>query len=188
MSKKKTIINIRGTNASGKTTLIKNLIRAFGSEELKRHNRVWGYRCFFEPEFYVLGPYQNPLDGCDKLPTFRRVEKGLQKLSKLGNVLFEGVLISITHKRWVELAREMTDCHFIFATLDTPLELCIERRDERNKKMGIGRGSPKGITLKYKAVHHMHKELKKAGMDARIIDHEYATQTVINMLLEKEYE
>jgi pantothenate kinase len=183
---KRTIINVRGTNGSGKTTAVRKMLKMFGNTPLiNDRDKVWAYQVHFEPEFYVLGRYVDPLDGCDRISTIEKVAEGVKTLSQKGNVLFEGILVSILTKPWIELAQSMPDAHFIFATLDTPSALCIKRVNKRRKSQGQSDDhDPKHLLMKYKAIHHAHSVLKKAGLDVRHLQHDYATQNLVNWFLE----
>jgi hypothetical protein len=185
---KRTIINIRGTNCSGKTTVVERMMKLFGKTPLTNEKgRIWAYRVHFEPEFYVLGSYEKHLGGCDRISSMEKLTNGIQTLSLMGNVLFEGVLVSILTQPWVELTKQMPDCHFIFATLDTPKDLCVKRCTKRRKKEGIKHWAPNNLLNKYKAVHQAHKLLKKANLDVRHLPHDRATQNLINWMLEDRY-
>ena len=187
-TEKRVVINIRGTNGSGKTTVMKQMINMFGNTPLLRKEKVWAYQCHFEPRYFVLGRYEKELDGCDTIPTLGHVSEGVARLSEKGNVLFEGILVSIVTKPWVELAESLPGCRFVFATLDTPSELCVERVRERRRKMGeSGSWNPKNLLVKHEAVMHAHSLLKDAGMDVRWLSHKYPTQQLINWMLEERY-
>jgi hypothetical protein len=187
---KRTIINIRGCNGSGKTTLVKKFIKTMGAKPLyfPDKEKIQGYQVFFEPEVYVLGRYEKRLDGCDTYGTIEAVAQGVRDFADKGNVLFEGILVSILTKPWIKLAQSLPNTHFIFATLDTPADLCVERVRDRRKKMGIkGHYNPKNLLNKYKAVWHAHEVLKAAGMDARKLRYDYARPNLTNYFLEMEY-
>jgi hypothetical protein len=97
------IINLRGTSGSGKTTVVRNLIK---SCEVRPIYGLLGHR---QPEaialqrphraLYALGPY--PAAGCDSI-LGRLGVKGvitlLEKYRTRGDIIFEG-LIDVRHYR-----------------------------------------------------------------------------------------
>lgn len=186
LAEKTTIINIRGTNGSGKSTVMTKMMKKFGSTPLiGQDGKVWAYQVHFEPEFYILGRYDTPTGGCDVISTMNEVEAGIRRLANKGHVLFEGIIISTLAGRWVKLAESMPNAKFIFATLDTALETCIAQVKKRRKETGNNKPfDPKNLIAKYRAVKGAHKNLKKAGLDVRRISHELPTNVVINYLLE----
>jgi hypothetical protein len=187
--RQRVVINIRGTNSSGKSTIVRKMMDKFSAKPAFTDKRkIWAYEVWFEPRFWVLGDYTKPLGGCDGIRTIPEVMSHVKHLAtNNGNVLFEGILVSILAEPWIELAKSMTDTHFIFATLDTPLEKCIRRAEKRKEKVKNASCNPDYIRAKYQAVQETHEILKKAKLDVRRLSHTHATQTLINWLLESRY-
>ena len=180
------IINIRGTNGSGKTTVMKSLLRLFGSTEVRdEKGRTIAYRVHFEPGFTIVGDYDGLLGGCDTFSSMEKVSKVVEVFSREGDVLFEGILVSLLVQPWVKLASSLPQAEFIFATLNTPLEKCLERRKKRWRQEGHkGNFDPNHMIEKFYAVRDAHKRLHAAGLDTRWLDYRYTTQEVVNWLLE----
>ena len=124
-----TAINIRGTNGSGKTTIVKKFLELpktelFGVLGIKRPE---AYRVETgRKPLYVIGSYQAATGGVDALPLSSSEIVGLlAKYNKLGHILFEGVVISTYYGEvglWLEAQKK--DALVIY--LDTPLEVCLE--------------------------------------------------------------
>lgn len=165
---------------------MKKLLRLFGNTELKnKKGRTVAYAVHFEPRFYILGDYNQLLGGCDVFSSMDAICRAVEKFSQYGDVLFEGILLSILTQPWIKLANDMPQAEFIFATLNTPLEVCLERRGERWKKEGHTRSfNPDNMTEKFYAVQKAHKRLELAGLDTRWLDYRYPNQTIVNWLLE----
>jgi hypothetical protein len=186
--KKSLVINIRGSNGSGKSNIMFRLMDKFGATELKNEKGIWAYQVQFEPEFYVLGAYSTLTGGCDVIPTMRKISKGVQELALKGNVIFEGILVSVVSQHWIALAKSMPNAHFIFARLDTSKKRCIEQMVHRRKKEGYeGTYDPSHMLLKYKAVKAAQSRLEHAGMDTRSLSHSKPIHQIVNWLLEAEY-
>lgn len=180
------IINVRGTNGGGKTTIMKNFLRMFGSKELAdKKGRTVGYEVHFEPRFFIVGDYKGLLGGCDVFSSVEKIVTTVEEFSQQGDVLFEGILVSLLTQPWIKLVESLPKSEFIFATLNTPLKVCLKRREKRWRKEGHkGSFDPAHMTEKFYAIREAHKRLESAGMDTRWLDYRYTTQTVINWLLE----
>src|SRR5712664_2403301 len=129
------IVNIRGTNGSGKSTAVTRYTESVGvAEELKENSRTWAYR--LQNGVFVLGRYTTACGGCDTIKTFAELKAAVTELASHGPVLFEGVLWSTCFKPSVELAQSLPKHHLIFAMLDTPADECLRRVLARRKQAG----------------------------------------------------
>jgi len=126
------IINIRGTNGSGKSHIIKSLLNMY-KYEIINDNILF----IKDLDLYVVGKYLNkdgefiPTGGCDQLDA-RTVYTFIYELRN-ENVIFEGAAESTVFNKWSTLASEVGFHNFIFIFLDTPIEKCIKQREERRK-------------------------------------------------------
>ncbi len=138
------IVNLRGPSGSGKTTAVRDFMRLAGPpvaimgpvREGKRGPlppKVEAYH-LPGPNIYVMGSYENNCGGCDTIETSDEIERRVEKYAPQGHVLFEGMLVSHVYRRWYEFSGRMLEAghEFVFASLDTPLELCIQRVYQRN--------------------------------------------------------
>lgn len=175
------VVNIRGTNGSGKSYIVHKLLQEYEWVPLANEkDNVAGYRLKTDPAIYVIGRYTTPNGGCD---TFKggaaETEQYVEYLSSKGHVVFEGLLISGIAGRWIDLARRLPDCRFVFLELDTPMEKCVRRVRERRKARGDVRPfDPSNLVAKFKSVTNSRALLAKAGLDVRVIDHENAYEYV----------
>ena len=189
------ILNIRGTNGSGKSTLMRGLMDHLGvvSEiEDAKSDRVWAYE--LNHNIRVLGRYETACGGVDAIkegregrapgePGFRNTRKGITLLSSLGHVMFEGVLWSTVFKSSNYIAEKLPQHHFIFAMLDTPAEVCIERVNIRREASGnIKPFNPEELLSKIEQIQRRQVDLAKSGHDTRIIPYKNAIPTVLGWL------
>src|SRR5690606_34634055 len=97
------LINLRGTNGSGKSTIIRRLF--------EQYNPRQRYGCLGLPRaeanelrvprvakpVYILGPYSTPTGGCDSIQPYDLILELMEKYAARGHVIFEGVLISSSY-------------------------------------------------------------------------------------------
>lgn len=183
------VINIRGTNGSGKSVIIMRLIKRYCIKRLRQVNGdVWAYVLRIPDvtgKVYILGRYETPTGGCDMIKTQDDVSRGVYILAHRGHVLFEGLLVSGISGRWITLCRATPSHKFIFGILDTPVKKCIKRAEKRRAARGDTRPlDPKNLLLKYRGVESSRKLLKSNGMDVRDINHKKALITILKWLKE----
>lgn len=138
------VINIRGTNASGKSYLVRSLMRDYGAKQIRATDptdllgiggSIEGYKVNYKgAPFYIVGRYSYKKGGgCDLIKTQDEICDRVRRYWKLGNVIFEGFVVSgLYRKRYYPLSREVGG--FIWVFLDTPLEVCLQRLKERDGK------------------------------------------------------
>lgn len=190
------IINLRGTNGSGKSTIAKAILERPDSymspvvlgayETPKGKTRVVdGYKSvlnFGEHLIIVVGPYRTNCGGCDAIKTQDLVCDAVRRAVSIGqNVLFEGVIVSTLYDRYRKLSQELRALGhgYIWAYLDTPLELCLQRIQLRNG------GKPIKTSLvenKVKAIRSTRHKAESAGEDVRTIHHDKAVEEVMSWL------
>jgi len=182
------VLNIRGTNGSGKSTLVRELMYDFRKCRKRvfdpENGRIYGYVLSkAEPPIFILGRYETDCGGCDTFPSLDMISLCVDRFSKLGHVVFEGMVASTVGGRWVELAKSLPQSEFIFGILDTPLKRCIKRTLRRREKAGNQRPlNVENIRSKYRAVEGSARILKKGGMDVRKIPHKKALKTILGWL------
>jgi hypothetical protein len=161
------IVNLRGTNGSGKSTAVTCYMEVKRvEEELKRSGKIWAYR--LRNGIFVLGRYTTACGGCDTIKTFADVKAGVTELASLGPVIFEGVLWSTCFKPSVELAQSLPQHHFIFAMLDTPIDECLRRVLARRKQAGNQKPfDPTKQQKKHATIARVQGRLGAAGFDTR---------------------
>ena len=201
-----TIIAIMGTNGSGKSTLIRQLLeKSPARQELKdEYDEVAGY---WLPEWdtRVLGPYPEGLTvgGCDKiaghpLPNKHtgKIERGLKggiarvdelvrQYAPLGKVVFEGLLICYW-KRWRAVS-EAFPGRYVWAALDTPLEVCLARIQARSQREYAGEDLErlhKNVGSKFKDVVDIMRIAEENGERTVWLDHKNPLPQLLELLAE----
>lgn len=127
-----TIVNIRGPNGSGKSTLVRSLFT-----DQDRVGKVITQAGLTVPvrinpsRVAVVGPYRTACGGCDGVKTQDAVCDAVRGAMVMADhVVFEGVVVSTIFKRYLDLSRELGG--MVWAYLDTPLDVCLERVYRRN--------------------------------------------------------
>lgn len=129
------IINIRGNSGSGKTTLTRAFMSMSseyepGSDEPDQLLRISGRR------WAILGRYLNECGGCDTIKTQAEIIKRVRYYTKEGmNVWLEGLILSTIYGS-VGAFSESYGNDWVFAYLDTPLDVCLKRVLARRKRAG----------------------------------------------------
>lgn len=186
----KVIIKLHGTSGSGKTTIVRELMKqGFSVPLLNGANRkIEAYKTelpYLKEPLYVLGPYTAVCGGMDSLSDVNDHIRLLHTYSQLGHVIYEGLLASEYYGRLGAASEQYGDNH-IFAFLDTPIELCLERIAVRRAARGNLKPLNPGNT-----VGRIHKiEMLKAKLEnvlqrrTVLIDHIKAVEQVADILRE----
>lgn len=135
------LVNIRGTNGSGKSTIpismkddpdMYEVIRPYKGRPKKILTVFPTYG------WVALGSYNRQVGGCDTFPNKAFTEKvlvyALKKFPEY-NVLMEGILIATTYSTYAELFAEMQETYGVQPViyyLMPPVETCIARIKKRN--------------------------------------------------------
>lgn len=189
---KHVILRIAGTFGSGKTTAMREFL-AYPSEVLMVNNRIAGYRVDMSAQdikapAFVVGKYDNTCGGTDAIKTQAEIAEKILKAHPLGHVLYEGALVSASGLAGqVTQAIHGTGCD-VYAFLDTPQELCIERVIKRRLAAGNEKEfNPKNLVDKFESVVNCYKNLRnEGGYDVRLIDHTSPHEQLLNII--REYE
>lgn len=162
------IINIRGTSGSGKSYVVRQIMERFGPAEVRRpilgESRSTKPLGYYLPNvnLFVPGSYENTCGGCDTIDTMDEVGARVKAAYDSGyHVLFEGVMVSSVLGRWIEMSIGK-DWRWVF--LDTPLDECLKRIEERRKARGDDRPvNPVRTQEKHKRNMHDLKVLRETG-------------------------
>ena len=186
-----TVVAIKGTNGSGKSTVVRELIALLGKQSnLRVNGKEAGYRCKYENgSLFVLGKYKTAAcGGLDSSYNYGGAADDLllciDKLAPQGHVVCEGV-IAITSYGIGRVTRFATKLkrkghRMIFAHIDTPAELWIERVKQRRLEAGNRKPfNPNKLLHKYESILKSQEKLREAGYDARILPHEEPLQTLL---------
>ena len=190
---KHVILRIAGTFGSGKTTAVRQFLNNYPAETLTSGSKIAGYRVDLSTAgvsvpVFVIGTYANTCGGTDAIKTQAEIAERILKAHPLGHVLYEGALVSASgFAGAVTEAVEPTGCA-VYAYLDTPMDLCIERVKKRRLAAGNEKEfNPKNLVQKFDSVVSTYKAMrKKEGCDVRLIDHTDPHPALLNII--REYE
>lgn len=143
---KRLIVNIRGANAAGKTTLAANfhnpqeIREIFWGEggEVKSTYSVWRHPALELP-VYLLGPYgKTKYAGGDTIKSADAIEGMVRQLAEAqsGHVVFEGFRVSKSYARFAALRNALvreTGATWLWAFLHAPKDLIWERAQARRE-------------------------------------------------------
>src|ERR1700739_669664 len=102
---KNRLISIRGTNGSGKSTVVRNILDKFQKWP------IYGYCGFKSPEAYglvipgikpstfILGSYERVTGGVDNIQPYDLILEVLKKYIPEGHVIFEGLIVTSVYGR-----------------------------------------------------------------------------------------
>ena len=188
------IINIRGTNGSGKSFIARTLIEQ--EETFLKRVRLCTREGPMGPEggilayslprlkLTIIGPYDTDCGGCDAIKTQDEVCAAVMEAAgRTKHVLYEGVIVSTLYSRYRALAeklRERDKGPVIWAYMDTPLDLCLTRIQNRNGGKLI---KTELVADKVKAVESTRLKALAAGEFVMSLDHR--SQTAIEQIREK---
>lgn len=178
------IVNIRGTHGSGKSTVIRTMMSRYGAERLGKGKRPDGYRINLpdiKSPLYVVGPYETACGGCDAIQPYALIWPRVEEYAALGHVVFEGALVSSSYGN-IGRASEAYGNRFVFAFMDTPLQVCLDRVASRRKARGDDRPlDPKNTTVKYNNVLRSIPTIRAAGRRLVTIDHRFPVHNVLRL-------
>ena len=192
-----TVIDIRGTNGSGKSYIMNQLLTVGQWESVEglgqatkngpTKRRHLGYLSE-EYDTVIVGSYDGKSafsGGCDLLFPEEVVRRSgiFNKLHKY--VLLEGILVSHTYKRYNQVALDMDDdYHFYF--LNTPLRTCLARIRARRRKAVANAGREFGMESVIKDWHQIWErtraKLVESGRNVTILDYKDPMTTICNLL------
>jgi hypothetical protein len=123
------VINLRGTNGSGKSFLIRKWMQFQQAVPYpRREGLLGGSVSCSSPEYYKLrdggwlvGDYRGAIGGCDRIHTQEEVERRIR----------QGIIVSTLFQRWYVFSRSVGGMVWVY--LDTPLEVCLKRILDRNQ-------------------------------------------------------
>jgi len=122
------IVKIHGCSGAGKTTVVRKIMKMADFTRLPALGKPEAYmsNSLSKDPVYVLGSYENTCGGMDVVGDSAKVIKLLDHYSQKGHIIFEGLLQSTYYGKLGEHSKAW-DRDYIYAFLDTPIELCLER-------------------------------------------------------------
>lgn len=197
-----TVINIRGTGGSGKSTVVRRIMEAYPD---KKPGREWlgetrkqpfHYTLLIQgqPLLYVPGHYETACGGCDTIKTVNQVYDMVRAhaiYSPQMDVLYEGIMVQDDVRRAVELNKELEqarvdglkDAKLVVIGLTTPVEECLAAIRARRETRGDERPlNPKNTVDRHKRLQGTYHRLRANGIAVEMLGREEAYQRCRTLL------
>lgn len=133
------IVKIHGTSGAGKTTIVRDIMEmATQILPLGPVKRPEAYKLTMPnlvSPLYILGSYENTCGGMDGISSVQDQIDLIHKYAALGHVVYEGLLMSTYHGKLGEAMNCYGNNH-VWAFLDTPIDVCIDRIKQRRLEAG----------------------------------------------------
>jgi hypothetical protein len=193
--KKKTIVQVRGTHGSGKSTVVRSLLAPQTSPDGRLQiaaqalrsdrggQRPLGYVCM--NGLTIVGSYETDCGGCDGITKQDEITARVREWSLHSDVVFEGILASKTYERYAALAREQISRggRYVFAYLNTPLVECLKRVGARRFRRGEDKPlNPANVIAGYEAVAKVRQKTIDAGFEVVDLDWRAAEKQLAALL------
>jgi predicted ABC-type ATPase len=167
------IINVRGCNGSGKTYTVTGLLPTD-----RQLDHRWGIDTYTVQSQHwtatLLGRYETACGGMDTVKTQIAARSAVEHAADIScpnhSVVFEGVLISTIYGPWEALTRRLEEQghEVIWAFMDTPLDVCLQRIYERNGGKAIKEDL---VAAKHRTISNVRRKAEQAGITVVDIDH-----------------
>lgn len=189
-----TILNIRGTSGSGKSTAVRALM-ALASEVTphmadasfgkKRKNPLW-YSLDFprHSSVAVLGHYGADCGGCDTLPTYDFIMGLIRACHEDGfHVVYEGLLLSHDKKQTKALWEWLGQKEFAVLELTETVETCLASVRERRARKGAPPEFNTDNTVRRHAeVIRASVQLEEVGIPVHRVSREQCLPKVLELI------
>lgn len=168
------VIQIRGTNATGKTTAVRNLINKGGYRVASIQVRGTEYPYTYRDGIVIGGRYDTRecggLDGVIKDKTIMKeyivkLLKGMKPKVLILDAVMYGVTFQFAYE--LDIACKSLGYHYIGLTFAPPLDVSLLRLYQRNGGKYI---NVEHLQNKHISSIKAYKRLKACGVDVRLID------------------
>jgi ABC-type dipeptide/oligopeptide/nickel transport system ATPase component len=183
------IINVRGTNGSGKTTTVRTLMNYLTHhKDATTSNGVFFHVYTTPAGEYVafIGKYEGAVTGgVDRVRNVRDVVEACREIIPYAHIVMEGLLMSGLQQLTKDIADACVDYgQFHALTLDTTKEKCIAQTLNRRALAGNDKPFDPGKSLvpKYRAVELAHTKMKSWGMDSKVVSQRDALIEALQLL------
>jgi hypothetical protein len=181
------LLKIHGTSGAGKTTIVRDLMEvATQILPMGPVKRPEAYRLTVPGvarPVYVLGPYENTCGGMDGVSSVNDQIDLIHHYADLGHVIYEGLLLS-TYYGSLGAAVERYGKEHVWAFLDTPIEVCIERVKAR--RIAAGNDKPlneRNTRERMKPIMSLKARVERRGERVVVLKHdETPSQQVLELL------
>lgn len=175
-------INIRGCNGSGKTTVLRQYAATRSPEvypvEVPNHKPI--PVTYLSNGVAILGDYSpaatGTTAGCDRIKTQQAVKDALETIDA-DAVLFEGIIVSTIFQPWSDWSHENDG--MVWAFLDTPLDVCLDRIQSRNGGKPI---NEKLVGDKWNTIKRVKHKATESGERVETLDHSIALEELTEIV------
>lgn len=194
--RKMTVVKIGGCNGSGKTSLVKAIIKHCalrrGDEGLSKRDAHY-LGAYSNADIVVLGSYVNVCGGMDtisdkddRLALIQRFSRGRGYKDRI--VIFEGLITGKTFGAIGDLSnadRQARRQPWLYAFMDTPFEVCVERVLQRRAARGnTGEFDPeRTMRPTFKSCLSVADRAQAEGHMVRYINHKWKPETAAKNLI-----
>ena len=176
------VIQVQGTTGSGKSTLMRGLLKHYGGTPIHKEGKVHAYQ-LGQDAGYLIGSYESPTSGgCDTLKGPGATIARVREYAALGNVYFEGFIASAIYPQFRDLCNELEaqGHHYVFAHMATTLPQCLTNTVVRR----IARENFKAfdsahLDRKHRDILNTRRKLRNLGKDLRSIPYPDGLATVL---------
>ena len=178
------IINVRGSNASGKSTTVKQFLDGHPQEVLELNGNYVTFAS--DMNAYVLGRYDCTSPGCDRYKSFDEVFDQilfLIKKKKPELIIYEGMLISKEFKRTYLLSRvaKLHGYEFYCIVLVRDFFNVIKLLEKRNNGKDYNSAN---VMRTYETVLSCSTRLKEKGVNVIEVDVDSYKENEMKNILE----
>jgi hypothetical protein len=168
------ILNLRGTNGSGKSTAARSLI-----PDVSYEVELAGVKCTVGNDVCLIGGYpEGKTGGCDRVKTYDLMRGAIREAAgTYPIVLFESVTVSTVFGSWAEFCCELP---FWWLYLDTPLDVCLARVETRNGGKPFNREM---VADKMRAIESTRAKAIAANFTVLTINHKEAAHALASIAL-----
>lgn len=154
------ILKIHGCSGAGKTTAVRQYMASLPGFRPIR-NTVGKIEAYIDEgsKGIVLGSYENTCGGMDTVGSAAQVCALLDMYDGMGDIIFEGLLQSTYYGAMGKHSQRFGD-RYIYAFLDTPIELCLERVIARRAASGRNNKFDPQLTRdKHATIEHLKDKM-----------------------------
>lgn len=191
------LINIRGSNGSGKSYCVRKILEHFGNgvlkytEQLTDEGEVFKFPYYEYDDFYLLGKYETSCGGLDGVKWYETITSAAKELIQTKSVLMEGILWSSVFSSMYRLDRDLRQLGHssVWCGFNNPAELHLQRVMERRASRGVF--EPMQIKHVIEKVKSTERGLNHAiyfGANVLIGPTEYLVENIVKILKSKSIE
>ena len=173
-------IKLHGTSGSGKSWVAHQLLGRYpNSSHPEGFTRVDVPRDMLPQPLIILGKYDTNCGGMDTMTAGEGIAL-FKKCALLDyNIFYEGLLQS---EYWGKIGSELEFFPHIYAFMDTPIEVCIERVKARRLAKGNTKPLDETNTRdRVRKIDNLRRKLNSQGKRVALINHEHPLEDLLEL-------